>query len=237
MTKKMETMKHNANQTFAEMNRVALKWLAGRDPCEVAKNAGICYDIENQIYSFSSMGVDLTLSYPDYCITPQVDEWHYLLILHYLHLADGMPITGRNITFGQMKDGMIRGGGIDRKCEAAIRSMKDLDESTLADICQSIGGKKIQSNADVSYQIPFLPNVPVILNIWLPDEEFPASGRLLLDASIDHYFTIEDAVTMAEILIGRIIVSKQVCRYCGISNAESAFTIGQADPGLTSAKG
>lgn len=78
------------------------------------------------------------------------------------------------------------------------------DAEILADICQSMGGKKIQSNADVSYQIPFLPNVPVILNVWLPDEEFPASGRLLLDGSADHYFTIEDAVTMAEILIGQI---------------------------------
>ena len=197
-------MKGNFNQTFEQMNWAALEWLAGRNPHEIAQNAGVDYDVEKQAFSFSSMGIDITLTYPDYRITPQVDEWHYLLILHYLHLADGTPLTGKEISFSQMNAGMVRGGGIDRKCETAIRSMKNLDESKLADICQSMGGKKIQSNADVSYQIPFLPNVPVILNVWLPDEEFPASGRLLLDGSVDHYFTIEDAVTMAEILIGRI---------------------------------
>ena len=188
------------------MNRVALEWLADRDPHEVAQNAGICYNAARKVYTFSSMGIDLTLTYPDYHITPQVGGWHYLLILHYLHLADGTPLSGTNISFGQMKAGMVRGSGIDRKCETAIRSMKSLDEHQLADICKGMGGEKIQSNADMAYRIPFLPNFPVTLNVWLPDEEFPASGRLLLDGSADHYFTIEDAVTLAEILIERIAV-------------------------------
>ena len=199
-------MKYNTNQTFAQMNRVALEWLAGRDPHEIARNAGIRYDAVSHTFSFSSMGIDLTLTYPDYRVIPQVGGWHYLLILHYLHLADGTPVTGRNISFGQMNAGLVRGGGIDRKCEAAIRSMTNLDEDRLEDICKRLGGEKIQTNADVSYRIPFLPNFPVTLKVWLPDEEFPASGRLLLDESADHYFTIEDAVTMAEILIERIAV-------------------------------
>ena len=203
---KRESVKHSANQTFEEMRRVALEWLSGRSPHEIAQNAGICYDDETHVFSFSSLGIDLNLTYPDYRLTPQVGGWHYLLILHYLHLADGTPITGKSISFGQMKAGLIRGSGIDRKCEVAIRSMTNLNENQLADICKRIGGKKIQTNADVSYQIPFLPNFPVTLNVWLPDEEFPASGRLLLDESADHYFTIEDAVTMAEILIERIAV-------------------------------
>jgi hypothetical protein len=59
----------------------------------------------------------------------------------------------------------------------------------------------------VAYHIPFLPRFPVTLKVWLPDEEFPASGRLLMDSSADHYFTIEDAVTMAEILIERIAMT------------------------------
>ena len=73
-----------------------------------------------------------------------------------------------------------------------------------------LGGEKIKTNADVAYRIPLLPRFPVTLKVWLPDEEFPASGRLLLDASADHYFTIEDAVTVAEILIERIAVPEHL---------------------------
>ena len=199
-------MKYNTNQTFEQMNRVALEWLADRSPNEIAKNAGIYFDAENQVFSFYSLGTDIVLTYPDYRVIPQVGGWHYLLILHYLHLADGTPLTEKEISFSQLNSGMVRGGGIDRKCETAIRYMKNLDEDRLAEICEGMGGEKIHANADVAYRIPFLPRVPVILKVWLPDEEFPASGRLLLDSSADHYFTIEDAVTMAEILIERIAV-------------------------------
>lgn len=46
-----------------------------------------------------------------------------------------------------------------------------------------------------------MPNYPVWLKIWFADDEFPASGRLLLDASAEHYLSIEDAVTVGELLL------------------------------------
>lgn len=202
-------MTKDTNQTFTQMNQVALNWLSGRDPLQIASNAGVSYDVQTQSFSFSSMGIDLTVSYPDYEITPHVSPWHRLLILHYLHLADGHPLTGKEITFSQMRSGLVRGGGIDHKFEMVISRMQDLTEEKIANICNAMGGEKIPSNADIAFRIPFLPRFPVILKIWFADEEFPTSGRLLLDASADHYLTIEDAVTAAEILIEKITLPEQ----------------------------
>lgn len=192
------------DQMFSQMHQAALARLAGRDPREIARNAGIHYEVETQVYDVPAMGMEISVHYPDYCMTPELPGWHSLVILHYLDLADGFPLSGKEIPFGQMKSGMVRGGGIDRKCELAIQNLKDLNEDTLAKICKNIGGERITSNADVAYRISFLPRVPVTLKIWLPDEEFPASGRLFLDSSADHYLTIEDAVTVAEILLEKI---------------------------------
>ena len=191
-------------QMFFQMNQAALARLKDRDPREIARNAGVRYDEETQIFHIPTMGMDVTVSYPDYHFTPELPGWHRLVILHYLDLADGFPLTGKEIPFGQMKSGMVRGGGIDRRCELAIQNLKNLNEDTLTNICENIGGEPITSNADAAYRIPFLPNFPVTLKIWLPDEDFPASGRLLLDSSADHYLTIEDAVTVAEILLEKI---------------------------------
>ena len=193
-----------SNQMFSQMNMAALARLEGRDPGEIAHNAGICYDEDTKTYHIPTMGMNVTVSYPDYYVMPELPDWHRLVILHYLDLADGFPPTGKEIPFGQMKSGMIRGGGIDRKCELAFQKMRNLDEDALVKICKSIGGEPIISNADAAYRIPFLPNFPVVLKIWLPDEDFPASGRLLPDSSADHYLTIEDAVTVAEILLEKI---------------------------------
>lgn len=192
------------NQMFSQMNLAALARLEDRDPRQIARNAGVRYDEEEQLFHIPTMGMDVTVSYPDYHFTPELPGWHRLVTLHYLDLADGFPITGKEIPFGQMKSGMVRGGGIDRKCELAIQNLKNLNEDTLAEICKRIGGEPILSNADAAFRIPFLPNFPVVLKIWLPDEDFPASGRLLLDSSADHYLTIEDAVTVAEILLERL---------------------------------
>ena len=189
---------------FSQMNLAALARLEGRGPREIARNAGVRYDEESQAFHIPTMGTNVVVSYPDYHFTPELPGWHRLVILHYLDLADGFPLTGKEIPFGQMKSGMVRGGGIDRRCELVIQNLKDLGEETLMKICERIGGEPIVSNADAAYQIPFLPNFPVVLKIWLPDEDFPASGRLLLDSSADHYLTIEDAVTVAEILLEQI---------------------------------
>ena len=192
------------DQMFSQMNQAALARLAGRDPREIAHNAGVRYEVETQVFHIPTMGMDVTVHYPDYSLTPELPGWHSLVILHYLDLADGFPLTGKEIPFGQMKSGMVRGGGIDRRSELAIQKLKNLSEDTLAKLCKNIGGEAIASNADMAYRIPFLPNFPVTLKIWLPDEDFPASGRLLLDASADHYLTIEDAVTVAEIILETI---------------------------------
>lgn len=183
------------------MTQAALARLEGRNPREIANNASVYYDEEAQIFHIPTMGKDVTVSYPDYHFIPELPGWHRLVILHFLDLADGFPLTEQEIPFGQMKSGMVRGGGIDQKCELAIQN---LGKDTLARICENMGGEPIVSNADGAWKIPFLPRFPVILKIWLPDEDFPASGRLLLDASADHYLTIEDAVTVAEILLERL---------------------------------
>ena len=62
--------------------------------------------------------------------------------------------------------------------QVALQWLKDADPVQIA------------SNADIAFLIPFLPRFPVTLKVWFADEEFPASGRLLLDASADHYFAM-----------------------------------------------
>lgn len=95
-------------QMFTQMNRDALARLEGRDPEDIARNAGIVYDRSEEAFHVSSMGMEIRVSWPECEITPSVSGWHRLLILHYLDLADGAPLTGREIPFSQMQSGMVR---------------------------------------------------------------------------------------------------------------------------------
>ncbi len=49
---------------------------------------------------------------------------------------------------------------------------------------KSLGGE-IQNYGDASIRLLPFPGVPVVLSLWLSDEEFPARADLLLDSSCD----------------------------------------------------
>lgn len=87
------------NRAFMEMMKAAREWLADRDPIDIAKKAGIDFDGETMRFSFRSLGTEICVHYPDYKIEPYINEWQQLVILHYMRLADGMPLQGQWMTW------------------------------------------------------------------------------------------------------------------------------------------
>ena len=49
--------------------------------------------------------------------THQRTLYEHLVILHYLEMADGTPLGQRMTSFGELRDGLVRGGSFDRTCE------------------------------------------------------------------------------------------------------------------------
>lgn len=194
------------NRAFMNMMQAAKEWLTDREPLNIAEKTGLNYDEKNSRFHFTSFGTEICIHYPNYTIDPRINEWQQLLILHYMNLADGTPLTGKWISMGELRDGLIRGGDFDRRCEQVIRHrLSQIEINDFSEKCLRIGGRILDSNADFTVQFDFLPYYPLLLKLWFADEEFPASGKLLLDASSDHYLTIEDAVTAGQILMETLV--------------------------------
>lgn len=188
------------DQLFSNMLQAALRWLEGRDPWEISRLSGAAFD--GRSFHLESLGISVTISYPEYATEPELAQWHMLTLLHYLAKAEGMPLSGRQITFAQHREGMVRGGGFDRDVEAAIQTkLGKLAPEELKRRCLALGGKMLPSNADLCAQFQFAPHYPVWLKFWFADEEFLASGRMLLDASAEHFLSIEDAVTVGGLIL------------------------------------
>lgn len=193
------------DRAYQNMLLAAKERLEGKNPLEIAKNANIVYDEEKKKYLIDSMGKRLEVTWPDYDCTENIENWHHLLILHYLDMADGTALSGRLISFTNLKDGVIRGTKFDRTVEIELQKLlKGHSEEELKAVLKKLGGVLKNSKADICAEIPFFPMYPMTMNIWLADDEYPISGKILLDASADHYLTIEDAVTAGDVLLGRI---------------------------------
>lgn len=204
--------KQNTNRAFDEMLKHALKRLEGKAPEEIEKKTGICFDRRRQIFYLNSMGIFIEIQYPDFSVRPVLDEWHHLLVLHYLDLADGSELSGRLMTFGELPDGMVRGGGFDRHTEQEIsEKIGHCSPKSVKEACAVLGGRLCMSNADICAVFDFFPRYPVTFKLWFADEEIPGSGRLFLDRSAEHFLSVEDAVTAGTLLLENLIRLIQNC--------------------------
>lgn len=188
------------NRQFERMLEAARSRLLRHVPEEISEKAGVRY--ENGVFWARTLGRRVEIQWPAGKITPPVSKWHTLTLLHYLDLADGTPLTGRTITFSQYKDGLVRGGGLDRNTELIVRrDLGVLPREELARRCETLGAELLPSNADFCARFDFAPRYPVWLKVWFADEEFPTSGRILVDESAPNYLTIEDAVTVGSLIL------------------------------------
>ena len=203
----METQKRN-NRAFLEMLKPAKERLYGRTAEELAANTQMEFDKEKSEFRLFSLGQDIRISYPEFNITPEIDEWHHLVILHYMDMADGAGLTSQLIKFGELSSGFVRGGGFDRQCEFTVsKKLANKPIEKVRKACEESGAEIVPTNADLCAVFSFLPLYPVTLKIWFTDEEdeIEGTGRMFLDGSADHYLSVEDAVTVGTLILEMLL--------------------------------
>ena len=175
------------NRAFSEMLRPAKEQVKHLSPDNIAQRSGAVFHESDGVLELQSLNQTVRITVPEYTFSPRLEEWHQLVILHYLALADGTAVS-------------------DQKELQRFLNVKTPD--CIRKICKALGAEFADSNADLCAVFHFLPNYPVWLKIWFADEEFEASGKLYLSRSADHYLTMEDAVTVGEILLSKLKIQE-----------------------------
>lgn len=83
-----------------------------------------------------------------------------------------------------------------------IRDFDHRDEA-LSSACGKIGGLP-EGRGDVSYRIPMFDFLPVMLQFWDSDDEFPASMQLFVDANILDFMHYETVWFAFSHMLGRL---------------------------------
>ncbi len=187
-------MPDRKHRQMALMLAPAREKLIGRDIAELCKNAAVSIDSETQELLLPSMGEVVRVQLSDFVITQELDMWRHLTLLQYLDTADGTPLAGKEIALSEMRGGLSRGQGFEKDISLMFsRDLLDASAEDFARACEALGGRIITGKADVSAVIPYAPRFPVTVLFWCGDDEFPASGKTLVDAAAEHYLTLEAA--------------------------------------------
>ena len=192
-------------RAYESMFNTAKEWLAGADPAALCGRCGAAWNEEKQEIRICTLGQDVHLSWPLLAVEPAIPNWQMLVLLHYLFRCDGTRPKGTRIALADMKDGLIRGAKFDLTAERSFtRILKDRSEAEIVRAFETLGAVREAGKSDLEFRIPVFPHFPVYSSIYLADEDFPASGKLFVDTAADHSLTIEDAVTVGDLILTMI---------------------------------
>ena len=119
----MEYKNQTENRAFQEMLQAAVKRLQNRSGEDIAAKSGAVFHSSRNVLEVLSFYETIEIQLPEFCINSDMDEWHYLTLLHYLDMADGTEGSQKLITFGNLKDGLIRGTKFDRTAEQKLEKL------------------------------------------------------------------------------------------------------------------
>ena len=128
-----------------------------------------------------------------------------ILILHYLGKAKGVLPTGNWISFAEIPGGKMYYPVFQQRCQAPLAKFFGNTPEALPPLAAKVIQGERWDLGDAGVRIQALPHVALGLAIWRGDEEFPAEGVALYDASVSASLPVEDAVILAETVVWKLI--------------------------------
>ncbi len=191
------------DRQYWQMLNAAKEKLKARKPLEIARATGFAWN--GDFFATSTLGIPIQIHWPDCEITPEPDMWHHLTVLQYMTGADGTPLTGNYISLSDFREGgLVRGSSFDRENDRIFAMIGKHDRAAIRQAAEKLGGTQIPGKSDISIRFSFLPKFPMVLHLWLEDEDFPASGKVLLDAAAESILQVEAAGTATGILLEKL---------------------------------
>jgi hypothetical protein len=127
-----------------------------------------------------------------------------VLLLYYLHTADGSPMEDRWVSFRELPGGVFyhqafqRYSG-DRMAKIFANDLDSFHRSALA-----VQGLRLTGLSDSAYAFQPLPRLRMAAILWPGDEEFPTRGSILFDASANHYMVLDGLAVLGSRLVSML---------------------------------
>ena len=129
------------------------------------------------------------------------------LMMYYLHTSDGSPLGNQWASFAELPDGRVYNQAFQGYTGNELAKAFGLEVEAFRRACEKSGG--IPSEAgDAAYIFQALPRIPLLVNYWCGDEDFPSNCKLLFDAQVSHYLPTDVCAILGSMLTKKILKGK-----------------------------
>jgi hypothetical protein len=131
-----------------------------------------------------------------------------LLILHYLTIAKGTPLSNNLIAYQELREGATYYPTFVKRAVKPLIEYFGHTPQKLLDCSRNISGFKA-AYGDLAVTIPAFTRVPITLVLWRGDEEFPPNANILFDNTILDYLSAEDINVLCQTIVWYLVKSLQ----------------------------
>lgn len=126
------------------------------------------------------------------------------VLAYYFHTSDGAPLTGQWVSFADLLDGRMYNQAFQGYSGDELVKAFQLDVEAFKAACQK-GGGVATLVGDAAYIFQALPRLPLLVNYWCGDEDFPSSCKILFDSSVSHYLPTDVCAILGSMLTRKLV--------------------------------
>ena len=167
----------------------------------VAANIGA--DLQNGKLLLKCMGREFAIDASGEITTKgHTTPWIKILLLHYVKTGGSAELSGKWVSFSELKSGMVKSSSFTRECEEPLREMFDSDTQRAGSMLELFGAEKQEGfPTGNAWHIALLPKIPVIILYWPADSEFGSKVKVLFDSTADRFLDVESIMFLVEGLV------------------------------------
>ncbi len=195
--------------------------IGGIDLREAAERTGARYD-KNKL-TLKVMGKDFNV-HDDGKLSAEihVNPWLAAPLLNYVLYCKGRPLTGKWITFRELKGGMERYSLYRQRCEKPLKKIADQYPDLFRDMLDIFNGRRAEGpvDSDVAVVLHPLPLLPVIICYMAPEEGMDSSLHIFYDETAGDNLDIDSLYTLTT---GMVIMFDKISQRHGIRDENEIY--------------
>jgi hypothetical protein len=126
------------------------------------------------------------------------------VLAYYFHTSDGAQLTGEWVSFADLPDGRMYNQAFQGYTGNEVVKVFGLDVEAFKSACEKSGGVATPLG-DAAYIFYALPRLPMAVNYWCGDEDFPSTCKILFDRATSHYLPTDVCAILGSMLKSKIL--------------------------------
>jgi hypothetical protein len=127
-----------------------------------------------------------------------INPWVAAPFLSYILYGQGLPVSGKWVSFRELSGGRQRRPLFQKRCEEPMKRVADIYTDLFDDIVHLFSGRQVdrQFESDISVVLHPLPRVPIMICYWLPEDGMESSLHIFFDETADRNLDIGSVFTL-----------------------------------------